>query len=147
MNPFTNAETAARMTKNPIIIAILLILTTCSLPARAGQPMVIVKGAITGAVAPGSLDLVFTDESGAKVRSSSNTDGRYQAVLKSGHRYSVLITDQDLQRFTMTYETPASEKSAELTHDFVIRPAAPVATEPAGKASKKKTKTKKSTKR
>jgi hypothetical protein len=134
-----------RKTMNVGLVVLALFITSIS--ASAGQTMVLLKGTVTGSVAPGKVDLVFTDESGAKIRSSSGTDGKYQAVLKAGHHYSVLITDQDLQRFTMAYDAPASEKFLELSYDFVARPAAPVAVEPLAKQSKKKAKTKKSTRR
>lgn len=135
------------MTKLTIARLIVVLTFVTSIPLLAGQTMVVLKGTVTGTLAPGKVDMVFTDESGSKIRSSSATDGSYQAVLKAGHHYTVLLTDQDLQRFTLTYDTPASEKYAELTYNFVVRPPAPVVTESATKTTKKKSKTKKSSKR
>ena len=115
-------------------------------PVAAGQPNVMLRGTVRGIVAPGKVDLVFTDQAGAKVRASSGIDGKYQTVLKPASSYKVLITDQDLQRFNFTYDTPNTTSYMELTKDFVAQPVAPVAAEPAAK-SKKKAKSKKSTKK
>ncbi|MFM2132724.1 MAG: hypothetical protein RL156_5, partial [Bacteroidota bacterium] len=104
------------------------------------------RGQVSGSVTAGKVDLVFTDQSGAIIRCSSGSDGKYQTVLKAASSYKVLITDQDLQRFTFTYDTPNTASYMELTKDFVAQPAAPVVAEPAAK-SKKKTKSKKSTKK
>ena len=119
---------------------------SASVSTAAGQPMVMLRGQVSGIVAPGKVDLVFTDQAGAIVRCSSGSDGKYQTVLKAASSYKVLITDQDLQRFTFAYDTPNTASYMELTKDFVAQPAAPVATEPTAK-SKKKTKSKKSTKK
>lgn len=126
--------------------AIVVQSSSASVASAAGQPMVMLRGQVSGIVAPGKVDLLFTDQAGAIIRCSSGSNGKYQTVLKSASSYKVLVTDQDLQRFTFTYDTPNTSSYMELTKDFVAQPAAPVAAEPAAK-SKKKTKSKKATKK
>ncbi|MFM2133357.1 MAG: hypothetical protein RL156_638, partial [Bacteroidota bacterium] len=56
--------------------------TSASVSIAAGQPMVMLRGQVSGSVTAGKVDLVFTDQSGAIIRCSSGSDGKYQTVLK-----------------------------------------------------------------
>jgi len=130
-----------------IIRASLSLLIVFSTPTivLADQPMILLRGKVTGPHSAGKVDLLFKEEGGSNIRSTSKEDGSYQTVVRSGKHYTVTITDQDLQHFMFNYDSPTSTTYKELNKDFdiqLVKVEAPVSV---GK-TKKKSKSKKTTK-
>lgn len=126
-----------------VLLGLLLTVVLCSMPLAAQvDPTVLLKGKVVNNGSPaGGLEMIFRDESGTIAsRTRSARDGSYQVVLKSGHRYDISMTDEELTRYTLAYEIPKYDKYIELEQDL------PIGTEPAPSASSKSTKKSKKTK-
>ena len=115
--------------------------------ASFAQPVILLSGKVMNGSSGVKVDILFKDDAGNLVRASSASNGTYQTVLKSGHKYGIIMTDENLVRYTFSYDVPNYDKYTELTQDFpigVMEATAP----PKQMASKtkKKTKSKKSKK-
>lgn len=99
--------------------SIVLLLTGLSLFAQL-EPTVLLRGVVRENGQAISADLIFRDENGKTIRSKSATDGSYQTVLAPGKTYTVIITNENLERYTFTYTMPVLTKYTELTQDFML---------------------------
>ncbi len=95
------------------------LVATISLNAQIA-PTVLLRGTVRDGSQPARVDILFRDEQGNTIRAKSAHDGSYQAVLPPGHKYSVTITNDNLERYTFSYEIPPMTKYTELTQDFSI---------------------------
>ncbi|MBL7975562.1 MAG: hypothetical protein JNJ85_11660 [Candidatus Kapabacteria bacterium] len=128
----------------PLFLLLMLSLPLANLQANIKiDPLVLLRGNVKDNNKGVAVDMQFKDESGAIVKSKSASDGTYQAILKPGHKYQLTITDENLTRYTFTYEVPNYDKYTQLDQDFPLNATkvdTPVATESPKKSKKNKSK-------
>jgi len=104
--------------KTTLLFLIITLLTVNSFAKI--EPVVLLRGNVKDKDKGVVVDIQFKDESGVLIRSKSAADGTYQTVLKPGHKYQVLIIDDNLTRFTFTYDVPHYDKYTQLDQDFQL---------------------------
>lgn len=113
-----------------IILAIYAVAAfSFSLNAQVIGPVVTLRGIVLDETTrnPASVNLTFYDEQNKKITSSRSNvkDGEYLVTgLKAGKKYTVQIEHPDFFKAEYVIKLPATDKYAEISRDFLVKPLA-----------------------
>ncbi len=113
--------------KELILIMILFTAFVSVVDAQFSQSIVSLTGKIIDEHSgkPVGIKMLVYDENGKKVsraNSNSNTGYYYITGLKAGKIYSMKFKDDAYFRETVPFELPKTEKYAEFSKDFLVKP-------------------------
>ncbi len=114
---------------NTFLAAVAFIVFAGTANAQVIGTVVTVRGVVIDEINrnPASVNLTFFDEQMKKVNSSRSNakDGEYLVTgLKPGKKYTVQIEHPDFFKAEYTIKLPATDKYAEVSRDFLVKPLA-----------------------
>ena len=110
--------------KNKFIIALFLSVFTISLYAQGNKPVALIKGQITSTKGGNIADVSVSAFEGSKLINSgkTNSDGKFQIILKSGIQYKLTYSNADYYYQEEQLSIPPSDKYQEVPKTVQLRP-------------------------
>jgi len=110
--------------KNKFIIALFLSVLTVPLYAQGNKPVALLKGQVTSTKGGNVADVSVSAFEGSKLINTgkTNTDGKFQIILKSGIQYKLTYSNADYYYQEEQLSIPPSDKYQEVPKTVQLRP-------------------------
>lgn len=110
--------------KNKFIIALFLSVCSISLYGQGNKPVALLKGQVTSTKGANIADVSVSAFEGSKLINTgkTNTEGKFQIILKSGIQYKLTYSNADYYYQEEQLNIPPSDKYQEVPKTVQLRP-------------------------